>query len=75
MTVPAPVIHPGEVVEPGPDTELEEAAAKAVRNMDYLAWRADMEGVPPLEPGPNYQPGFLQFCQLCNTRRHRGDCR
>jgi hypothetical protein len=46
--------------------------ARAVKNFEYLAWRADMEGLPEPAPGPNYQPkdagemaGRLR-CQVCH---------
>ena len=48
----------GEVAPPGsePDPLLEEAETLAVKNMEYLAWRADMENLPEPEPGPKYRP-------------------
>jgi hypothetical protein len=36
-----------------PEIDLD-VVRRAVKNMDYLAWRADMEGVPVPPPGPNY---------------------
>lgn len=39
----------------GPDLELAEATAKAVRAMDYLALCAIIDGLNPA-PGPNYGP-------------------
>lgn len=73
-TVPAPVMHLGEVVRPEPDIVLEEAEVLAVANMTYLAERHRLDGHPKPGPGPNYQRDYRQFCQRCNLRRHRGDC-
>lgn len=76
MTISArPVSHPelrvqGEVAPAGPDLELDQAATKAVRAMDYLALCAIIENLNPV-PGPNYGPadygemtGTL-ICRVC----------